>query len=353
LIVSLYFMMTHYLQSRNNWNRLLRISASLGEGDLTVSLQGSGQTENKGIVNASNIDGKFNRMITELSDLVRQIRSGADRIAATAKEIASGNVNLSQRTEEQASALGATAAGMEEFSVTVKQNAQNCKQAKNLVGKTNEVAVHGGEMVHKLVDTMALIEKSSKKIVDIVGTIEGITFQTNILALNAAVDAARAGEQGKGFGVVASEVRSLAQRSAEAAKEIKALIEESVGNVEQGGKLVNETGQIINDVVASVQQVTHLIGEIATASEEQDAGVEEINRTVSQMDSVTQQNAALAEEATAAAMQMETRASDLAVIVNAFKVAGSTSSVSDKKSEPVAVKPVTPTLVVANKLKAV
>jgi methyl-accepting chemotaxis protein len=263
-------------------------------------------------------------MVTELSDLVRQIRSCADRIASASKEIASGNVNLSQRTEEQASALGATAAGMEEFSVTVKQNAQNCKQAKVLVGKTNDVAVQGGEMVQKLVDTMGLIDKSSKKIVDIVSAIEGITFQTNILALNAAVEAARAGDQGKGFGVVASEVRSLAQRSATAAKEIKALIEESVGNVEQGSKLVGETGRIINDVVVSVQQVTQLIGDIATASEEQDTGVEEINRTISQMDSVTQQNAALAEEATAAAMAFEEQTQKLNDAVSKFTLSNQT-----------------------------
>jgi methyl-accepting chemotaxis protein len=239
----------------------------------------------------------------------------------TAQEIAAGNVNLSQRTEEQASTLEETASGMEELSTTVKQNAENCKLAKSLAGQANDVAVKGGEMVHKVVNTMGLIDKSSKKIVDIIGVIEGIAFQTNILALNAAVEAARAGEQGRGFGVVASEVRNLAQRSATAAKEIKALIEESVNNVNQGGKLVDETGHIINNVVVSVQQVTQLIGEIAAASEEQNTGVEEINKAILQMDNVTQQNAALVEEATASSLAFEEEAKKLSEAVSKFKLA--------------------------------
>ncbi|HKQ29762.1 MAG TPA: methyl-accepting chemotaxis protein, partial [Burkholderiales bacterium] len=244
-----------------------------------------------------------------------------EQIAHAAKEIAAGNINLSQRTEEQASTLEETASGMEQLSDQVKQNANSCSTARTRADRANEVAVKGGEMVQKLIQTMGLINKSSNKVTDIIGAIETIAFQTNILALNAAVEAERAGQQGRGFAVVASEVRNLAQRSAAAAKEVKALIEESVGNVNQGSKLVDETGRTITEVVASVKEVTQRIGDIAMASEEQAAGVAEINRAIMQMERVTQQNAALVEETTAAAMALEEEAVRLADSVHRFKLA--------------------------------
>jgi methyl-accepting chemotaxis protein len=236
-------------------------------------------------------------------------------------------VNLSQRTEEQASTLEQTASGMEELAATVRQNADNCQLASGLSKSASEVAQKGAQTVHRAVDRMGLIDKSSRKIVDIIGVIEGIAFQTNILALNAAVEAARAGEQGRGFAVVASEVRSLAQRSAQAAKEIKALIEDSVGNVAEGGKLVGEAGKIITEIVVSGQQVNELIGEVAVASREQSAGVEEINKAIVQMEHVTQQNAALVEQVTAATLSFEEEAKRLAAAVSRFKFAGGAQAI--------------------------
>jgi methyl-accepting chemotaxis protein len=228
-------------------------------------------------------------------------------------------MNLSQRTEEQASTLEETASGMEELASTVKQNADNCDLAKKLSSSASEVAHKGAQTVHRTVDRMALIDKSSRRIVDITGVIEGIAFQTNILALNAAVEAARAGEQGRGFAVVASEVRSLAQRSAQAAKEIKGLIEDAAGNVVEGSKLVGEAGTIINEIVVSVQQVTELIAEIAVASKEQSAGVGEINRAIVQMEGVTQQNAALVEQVGAATLSFQEETKRLVEAVGGIK----------------------------------
>jgi methyl-accepting chemotaxis protein len=253
--------------------------------------------------------------------IVSHARAGAEQITQAAKEIAAGNIHLSQRTEEQASTLEETASGMEQLAAQVKQNANNSATARARADRANEVAVKGGEMVQKLIETMGLINKSSSKVSDIIGAIETIAFQTNILALNAAVEAERAGQQGRGFAVVASEVRSLAQRSAEAAKEIKALIEDSVKNVDQGSKLVDETGRIINEVVMSVKEVTQRIGDIAVASEEQASGVAEINRAIMQMERVTQQNAALVEETTGASVALEEEAARLADSVRRFKLA--------------------------------
>jgi methyl-accepting chemotaxis protein len=258
------------------------------------------------------------------------VRASAETINHAAKEVSAGHVNLSQRTEEQASTLEETASGMEELSGTVQKNAKNCQLADGLSRGASEVAEKGAQTVHRAVEKMAMIDQSSKKIVDIIGVIEGIAFQTNILALNAAVEAARAGEQGRGFAVVASEVRSLAQRSAQAAKEIKALIEDSVGNVSEGGKLVGEAGGIINEIVASVRQVSELIGEISQASQEQSSGVGEINKALAQMEAVTQQNAALVEQATAAILSFEEEANRLGEAVSTFKLAASAKPAGTK-----------------------
>ncbi len=277
--------------------------------------------------------------VVELARIFAQVQASAQVIDGAAKEVAAGHVNLSQRTEEQASSLEQTASGMEELAATVKQNAENCQLASGLARSSSEVAHKGAQTVSRAVERMGLIDKSSKKVVDIIGVIEGIAFQTNILALNAAVEAARAGEQGRGFAVVASEVRALAQRSAQAAKEIKVLIEDSVGNVAEGGKLVSEAGAIINEIVVGVQQVTQLIGEIAVASKEQSSGVEEINRAIVQMENVTQQNAALVEEVTAATLAFEEESKRLSAAVSRFKIAGGAQPIAAPAPKAKGVQP--------------
>jgi methyl-accepting chemotaxis protein len=259
-------------------------------------------------------------MRNELATIVSQVRLRTDAIATASSQIAAGNLDLSSRTEEQASALEETAASMEELTSTVKHSADNARQADRLAASASDIAVKGGKVVGEVVDTMQSINDSAKRIVDIISVIDGIAFQTNILALNAAVEAARAGEQGRGFAVVATEVRSLAHRSAAAAKEIKALIDDSVSKVDAGATLVAQAGTTMNEIVASVQRVTDIMGEITAASTEQTAGIDEINRAVAQMDSVTQQNAALVEEAAAASESMQDQAAELARLVSAFKV---------------------------------
>ena len=261
-------------------------------------------------------------MGASLAEIFDQVRGSADAIDRASREISVGHVNLSQRTEEQASTLEQTAAGMEDLATTVKRNAESCELASGLSKGADSVAQRGAQTVHRVIERMAMIDQSSRKIADIIGVIEGIAFQTNILALNAAVEAARAGEEGRGFAVVASEVRSLAQRSADAAREIKGLIDESAGNVAEGGKLVGEAGGIIDEVVASVQQVTQLVAQIAAASREQSAGVQEINRAIVQMEGVTQQNAALVEQVTASALAFEQQAESLIAAIRRFKLAG-------------------------------
>jgi methyl-accepting chemotaxis protein len=261
-----------------------------------------------------------NRLIDGMGSVVAQVLEASGTIATAAREIAMGNTDLSQRTEEQASSLSQTAASLEELTRTVRQNADNAQQANKLASSASEVAVRGGTVVTDVVRTMDGITESSRKIADIIGVIDEIAFQTNILALNAAVEAARAGEQGRGFAVVAAEVRNLAQRSANAAKEIKALISDSVGKVESGSKLVSAAGQTMDEIVVSVRRVTDIMAEISAASQEQSDGIEQVNTAVVQMDKITQQNAALVEEAAAAAKSLEDQTDGLAGMVAAFKL---------------------------------
>ncbi len=293
----------------------VEVANKVAEGDLSFHLDDVARDTEFGRLLAAQ-----QQMERNLADIVSQVRTGTDTITVAAREIATGNADLSSRTEQQASSLEETASSMEELTSTVKQNAENARQANQLVQSTAEVAVKGGNVVGKVVDTMASISESSRKIADIIGVIDGIAFQTNILALNAAVEAARAGEQGRGFAVVAAEVRNLAQRSAGAAKEIKSLIEDSVGQVESGGKLVDEAGKTMSEIVTSVKRVTDIMGEIAAASQEQSAGIEQVNQAITQMDDVTQQNAALVEQAAAAAMSLQEQADVLAHAVSVFKL---------------------------------
>ncbi|MGK8838825.1 methyl-accepting chemotaxis protein [Achromobacter xylosoxidans] len=260
------------------------------------------------------------RMQESLTRTVAIVRRGVDEINVGSREISAGNTDLSSRTEQQAASLEETAASMEELASTVKQNADNARQANQLAASASDVAERGGSAVAEVVNTMQGISASSRKISEIVSVIDGIAFQTNILALNAAVEAARAGEQGKGFAVVAGEVRSLAQRSAQAAKEIKGLIEDSVSKVGAGSQQVERAGATMQEIVASVKRVTDIMGEISAASEEQSSGIDQVNRAVSQMDEVTQQNAALVEEAAAAAGSLQEQAQRLAEAVAVFKI---------------------------------
>ena len=289
-------------------------SNAVAQGDLTHTIQVDGRDE------VAQLLVSLSAMKDSLANVVGKVREGSEGVATASAQIAQGNNDLSQRTEEQASALEETAASMEQLGSTVKQNADNAKQANQLAQSASTVAVKGGEVVAQVVETMKGINDSSKKIADIISVIDGIAFQTNILALNAAVEAARAGEQGRGFAVVASEVRSLAGRSADAAKEIKSLINASVERVEQGTVLVDQAGVTMTEVVSSIKRVTDLMGEISAASSEQSQGVAQIGEAVQQMDQVTQQNAALVEEMAAAASSLKSQAQDLVGTVAVFKL---------------------------------
>ena len=258
-------------------------------------------------------------MRERLASIVGEVRNTTDAVATASNEIASGNMDLSTRTEQQAGSLEETASSMEELTSTVKQNTDHARQANQLAASAASVAVRGG-VVAEVVTTLDSISASSRRIVDIIAVIDGIAFQTNILALNAAVEAARAGEQGRGFAVVASEVRNLAQRSASAAKDIKQLIDDSVGKIDDGAKLVGQAGDTMTEIVASVQRVSDIMGQIATASGEQEAGIEQINRAIVEMDGVTQQNAALVEQAAAAADALQGQSGHLAQLVSMFKL---------------------------------
>jgi len=294
--------------------RSVEVAETVARGDLTAAIHVDGKDE------LSQLLGALRHMNERLLDTVGRVRSSSESIATGSSQIAAGNTDLSQRTEEQAASLEETAASMEELTSTVKQNAENANQGNALAARASDTAARGGEVVSRVVDTMHGISSSSQQVAQIISVIEGIAFQTNILALNAAVEAARAGEQGRGFAVVAGEVRTLAQRSASAAKEIKDLIDESVNRVNSGTALVDEAGRTMSEIVQSVRQVSDLMGEISAASGEQHRGIEQVNVAISQMDEVTQQNAALVEEASAAAQSMASQASTLREVVSTFKL---------------------------------
>ena len=290
------------------------VTERVRDGDLTRPVQDDARDELTPLLAA------LNEMQGSLTRVVSTVRQGAEGVATASSQIAQGNQDLSSRTEQQASALEETSASMEEMGSTAQQNADNARAASQLAASASQVAVQGGQVVDQVVDTMREINASSRKISDIIGVIDGIAFQTNILALNAAVEAARAGEQGRGFAVVAGEVRNLAQRSAEAAKEIKGLIGASVERVEQGTALVDQAGSTMQEIVQSIQRVTDIVGEISSASLEQNAGVQQVSEAVSNMDQATQQNAALVEESASAAASLQHQADQLVKAVSVFRL---------------------------------
>ncbi|PWF55393.1 methyl-accepting chemotaxis protein [Massilia glaciei] len=303
-----------------------QIAASIADGDLAVAIDTSDSHEESLLV-------EMKEMRDSLVGIVGQVRVGTETIGTASRQIAAGNLDLSSRTEMQASSLEKTASAMEQLTSTVKQNADNAREANLLAATASDVARKGGSVVSQVVDTMGSINASANKIVDIIGVIDGIAFQTNILALNAAVEAARAGEQGRGFAVVAAEVRTLAQRSAAAAKEIKTLIGDSVEKVERGSKLVGQAGVTMDEVVASVKRVTDIMGEIASASQEQSAGIAQVNASIIEMDAMTQQNAALVEEAAAAAQSLQDQAGELAHVVSIFRLTEGEQAYGDEAFE--------------------
>ncbi len=293
--------------------KAVEVARTVAAGDLGARIDVRSRDETGQLMAA------LREMNAKLADLVGRVRTGSEAIATASAQIAGGNRDLAQRTEEQASSLEETAASMEELAATVKQNADHARQANQLAHSASEVAAAGGVVVGQVVETMSSINASSRKVAEIVAVIDSIAFQTNILALNAAVEAARAGEQGRGFAVVASEVRALAQRSAGAAREIKALIEASVGEVDAGGQLVAKAGVTMNEVVTSIARVRDIVSEIAGASQEQTSGIAQVTQAVAQMDTVTQQNATMVEEASAAAHALHEQADQLVEAVGAFK----------------------------------
>ena len=295
--------------------RAVQVAEAVSGGDLSQKIEYRGRDETASLLAA------LGAMTESLVTIVAQVRNSSDSIATGSAQIATGNADLSQRTEEQASNLEETAASMEEMNATVRQNTESAQMATQLANSASGVATRGGEVVTRVISTMQTISSNSRKISDIIGVIDSIAFQTNILALNAAVEAARAGEQGRGFAVVAGEVRTLAQRSAHAAKEIKELILRSVETVEVGSQLVGEAGGTMTDIVTQVQRVADLVGEIGSATREQMQGIGQVSDAVNQLDQVTQQNAALVEESAAAAESLKHQAANLANVVRVFKLA--------------------------------
>lgn len=300
-------------------NKAIGIARRVADGDLRTQVE----------VNSCDETGQLMQALKDMNEslvtIVSEVRQGTDSITTASHSIAIGNHELSNRTEQEAASLQETSSSMEELTSTVKNNADNARRANQLALSASDIAVEGGTVVSRVVETMGAINQSAKRIVDIIAVIDGIAFQTNILALNAAVEAARAGEQGRGFAVVAAEVRNLAQRSAAAAKEIKTLIDDSVEKVGVGTSLVDQAGKTMQEVVVSVKRVTGIIGEIALASQEQTEGIEQINQAVIRMDGTTQQNAALVEEAASAAESLQQQADKLLQSVGIFKLADSRS----------------------------
>ena len=320
-----YYLIALYLTSAEAWDTVNRVAQRLAANDLRANEDVADLEARRRRLGA----GQFGRLFTALADThanLRDLATQASRSAgaarAAAEELAAGNVELSQRAEEQASTLEETAAAMEELASTVKENAASCRTASELAAGATELARKGAGVAGQAVSTMEIVDRSAKRIVDIIGVIEGISFQTNILALNAAVEAARAGEQGRGFAVVAAEVRSLAQRSADAAKEIKALIGDSVASVEQGARLVQDTGRMIGEVTGAVEQVNELIGIVAVASREQSSGVEGVNQALAQLQGATQHTAGLVQQAARSAVTFQEEATGLYAIVSRFRIDG-------------------------------
>lgn len=310
--------------------RAVQAADEISHGNLSVQIPDVGNGRNE----MAQLLRSLDEMQQNLSRIVGHVRSGSENVATASSEIAQGNNDLSARTEQQASALQETAASMEQLNSTVRQNADNARQANQLAQSASTVAVHGGEVVSQVVDTMKGIHDSSSKIADIIGVIDGIAFQTNILALNAAVEAARAGEQGRGFAVVAGEVRSLAQRSAEAAREIKTLINTSVEQVENGSRLVHDAGTTMTEIVTSVQRVTDIMAEITASTNEQSTSINEVGQAVAQLDQMTQQNAALVEESAAAAQSLKDQSVRLSEVVGTFRLSTDPAHAAPRLSSP-------------------
>lgn len=326
-------------------NEAVGVARCVAAGDLTARVDVKSSDEMGSLMLA------LKAMNDGLVRIIGEVRTGASAIAAASDKIALESAELSTRTEHEASALQETASSMEELTSTVKQNADYARQANELAMEASDVATRGGTVVAQVVGTMADIDQSAKRIVDIIAVIDGIAFQTNILALNAAVEAARAGEQGRGFAVVASEVRNLAQRSSSAAKEIKALIADSVEKVDTGARQVDQAGKTMQEVVASVKRVTHIIGEIALASGEQTAGIEQINQAIANMDLTTQKNAVMVENAAAAAQALQDQADTLEQAVSIFKLnASAAADLAATDSARVLAAPVITDSAQANKL---
>jgi methyl-accepting chemotaxis protein len=328
-------------------NEAVDIAKHVAQGDLTRNIAPSGTDETGQLLQA------LKEMNDSLARTVGEVRSATEAISGASSEIASGNLDLSGRTESQASSLEETASTVEQLTATVKQNADNARQANQLAVSASDIASKGGAVVGQVVATMGSIKDSSRKIVDIIGVIDSIAFQTNILALNAAVEAARAGEQGRGFAVVATEVRNLAQRSASAAKEIKTLIGDSVDKVDAGSRLVDDAGSTMNEIVTSVKQVADIMSEITAASQEQSNGIEQVNEAIGQMDEMTQQNAALVEQAAAAAQSMQDQAAALSRAVSVFKLTALARTHSAPAPGKLAISPVPAKSASAKRLPAI